>query len=347
MFDNIDFDFNIEDSPEGIEDFLKDNEDEDDSSEKEITTAENEDSEDVGGDEDDQDEGGKDDSSSSNLYSSLAAVIHEQGLLPSLDIEKEKIESIDDFVNAFKKEQEVQAQLKLDEYVKNIDVQSIAESKQIISNLESIDEDYLKNNVETAKQIIFDDYLNQGISESKAIKMLNRLIDLGEDAILEDAQESLESLKEFESRKIELEKENYTKRIAEEKAYQEKLDNDIKNTIYNKKDLINGLPVTKALQDKVYKSINDIVGKAPDGTFENRFMKERRENPIEFETRMYYLYELTNGFKDYSKLMATGKSKAVNELEKIAKKTSIKDNGLPLWAQDSNSYDAMNFELNI
>lgn len=345
MFDNLDLDFEIGDGPEQLEDFLKD--DEDDDSSKNIKTVENEDSEDVDSEEDDQDEGSEDSGSSSNLYSSLAAVIHEQGLLPSLDIEKEKIESIEDFVEAFKREQEIQAQSKLDEYVKNLDVESIAQSKQLISNLESIDEDYLKDNLEVAKRIIYDDYINQGLGETKAVRLLNRLVDLGEEAILEDAQESLESLKEFENRKIEASKEDYKKRVDEEKKYQEKIDADIKNTIYNKKDLIEGLPVTKALQDKVYKSINDIVGKAPDGTFENRFMKERRENPIEFETRMYYLYELTNGFKDYSKLMSSGKSKAVNELEKIAKKTSIKDNGLPLWAQDSNSYDALNFELNI
>ena len=112
----------------------------------------------------------------------------------------------------------------------------------------------------------------------------------------------------------------------------------MKKTIYESKDLIAGLKPNKALQDKVYKSINDIVGKSPDGTFENKFMKERRENPLEFEIRMYHFYELTNGFKDLSKISTTAKSSAVKDLEKIARQTKLKDNGTPLWQQDSNTY---------
>ena len=113
----------------------------------------------------------------------------------------------------------------------------------------------------------------------------------------------------------------------------------MKKTIYESKDLISGLKPNKSLQDKVYKSINDIVGKSPDGTFENKFMKERRENPLEFEIRMYHFYELTNGFKDLSKISTNAKSSAVKDLEQIARKTKLKDNGTPLWQQDANTYD--------
>ncbi len=282
------------------------------------------------------DEGGE---SSSNLYSSLATVVYEQGLLPSLDIEKTKIETIDDFVNAFKQEQEIQAQLKLDEYLANIDVNQIAQSKKAIENYSKITENDLSNDLNLAKQIIQQDYINQGLDEAKTNRMLRRLIDLGEDAIIEDAVESLESLKQFETKKIELEKESYKQRLENEKAEQFKLEEQLKKSIYESKNLINGFKPTKVIQDKVYKSITEIVGKSPDGTFENKFMRERRENPIEFETRMYHFYELTNGFKDFSKIATTSKSNAVKELEAIARKTKTLDNGTPLWAQDGNSYD--------
>ena len=284
-------------------------------------------------------EGGE---SSSNLYSSLATVVYEQGLLPSLDIEKNKIETIDDFVNAFKQEQEIQAQLKLEEYLANIDVNQIAQSKKAIEDYSKINVDSLKDNLELAKQIIQQDYINQGLDESKTNRMLKRLIDLGEDAIIEDATESLESLKQFENRKIELEKESYKQRLENEKLEQIKLDEQLKKSIYESKDLINGFKPTKVIQDKVYKTITEIVGKSPDGTFENKFMRERRENPIDFETRMYHFYELTNGFKDFSKIATSSKSNAVKDLEAIARKTRTLDNGTPLWAQDGNSYDNIN-----
>ena len=288
--------------------------------------------------EDVEDEGGDGGESSSNLYSSLAAFVHEQGLLPSLDIDLKEIKSADDFANVFNKELDIQAELRLNNYLENLDLNKIGVAKQEIKDLNTLNVDILKNDIDLAKRIIYDDYLNQGLDEKKANRMLNRLIDLGEDAILEDAEESLESLKEFKAREIERETQSYKERLEADKIQQAKLDEQMKKTIYESKDLIAGLKPNKALQDKVYKSINDIVGKSPDGTFENKFMKERRENPLEFEIRMYHFYELTNGFKDLSKISTTAKSSAVKDLEKIARQTKLKDNGTPLWQQDANTY---------
>ena len=288
--------------------------------------------------EDVEEEGSEGSESSSNLYSSLAAFVHEQGLLPSLDIDLKDIKSADDFANVFNKELDIQAELRLNDYLANLDLNKIGIAKKDINDLNSIDENVLKNDIDLAKRIIYDDYLNQGLDEKKANRMLNRLIDLGEDAILEDAEESLQSLKEFKAREIETETQSYKERLEADKIEQAKLDEQMKKTIYESKDLISGLKPNKSLQDKVYKSINDIVGKSPDGTFENKFMKERRENPLEFEIRMYHFYELTNGFKDLSKISTTAKSSAVKDLEKIARQTKLKDNGTPLWQQDANTY---------
>ncbi len=289
--------------------------------------------------EDVEDEGSEDGESSSNLYSSLAAFVHEQGLLPSLDIDLTEIKSADDFAEAFNKELIVQTELRLNEYLANLDLEKIGTAKKEINDLNSIDSATLQEDIDLAKRIIYNDYINQGLDEKKATRMLNRLIDLGEDAILEDAEESLQSLKEFKNREIEKETQSYKERLEAEKLEQAKLDEQMKKTIYESKNLINGLNSNKALQDKVYKSINDIVGKSPDGVFENKFMRERRENPLEFEIRMYHFYELTNGFKDFGKIATSAKSSAVKDLEQIARKTKLKDNGTPLWAQDSNTYD--------
>ena len=325
------------------EDDNTDEEENTDNIDVEDTTLENnnhveDDSSEEVDEEDVEDEGGDGGESSSNLYSSLAAFVHEQGLLPSLDIDLKDIKSADDFASVFNKELDIQAELRLNNYLENLDLNKIGVAKQEIKDLNTLNVDILKNDIDLAKRIIYDDYLNQGLDEKKANRMLNRLIDLGEDAILEDAEESLESLKEFKAREIERETQSYKERLEADKIQQAKLDEQMKKTIYESKDLIAGLKPNKALQDKVYKSINDIVGKSPDGTFENKFMKERRENPLEFEIRMYHFYELTNGFKDLSKISTTAKSSAVKDLEKIARQTKLKDNGTPLWQQDANTY---------
>lgn len=335
----LNFNFDLPDNDDTVE------EENDTDTNVEDTTLENNDNNHVEDDsseevdeEDVEDEGSEGGESSSNLYSSLAAFVHEQGLLPSLDIDLKDIKSADDFANVFNKELDVQADLRLKDYLANLDLNKIGVVKKEINDLNSINTDSLKNDIELAKRVIYDDYLNQGLDEKKITRMMNRLIDLGEDAILEDAEESLQSLKEFKTREIEKETQSYKERLEAEKIEQAKLDEQMKKTIYESKDLISGLKPNKALQDKVYKSINDIVGKSPDGTFENKFMKERRENPLEFEIRMYHFYELTNGFKDLSKISTTAKSSAVKDLEQIARKTKLKDNGTPLWAQDENTY---------
>jgi hypothetical protein len=318
--------------------------------EQDNNTIEEDNPEEVDGEEDDTDEGNDEggDKSSSNLYSSLATVVYEQGLLPSLDIEKIKdIKDVDGLVEAFKVEKELLAKQQLDEYIANLDTTSVVQAKKALTDLESITEDTLKDNLELAKQIIYEDYINQGVGEAKATRYLKRILDLGEDAILEEAADSLVSAKEFQTRQIEEAKINSVKEFENQKAEQAKLDEQLRKTVYESTDLIKGFKPTKALQDKVYKSINDIVGKSPEGYFENKFMRERRENPLEFETRMYMFYELTNGFKDYSKVQSSAKSSAVKDLEKIAQQTKIKDNGTPIWMQDDNSYGGVGHVLNI
>ena len=333
----LNFNFALPDNDNTEEEENTDNIDVEDTTLENNNHVEDDSSEEVD-EEDVEEEGSEGSESSSNLYSSLAAFVHEQGLLPSLDIDLKEIKSADDFASVFNKELDIQAELRLNNYLENLDLNKIGVAKQEIKDLNTLNVDILKNDIDLAKRIIYDDYLNQGLDEKKANRMLNRLIDLGEDAILEDAEESLESLKEFKSREIERETQSYKERLEADKIEQAKLDEQMKKTIYESKDLISGLKPNKSLQDKVYKSINDIVGKSPDGTFENKFMKERRENPLEFEIRMYHFYELTNGFKDLSKISTNAKSSAVKDLEQIARKTKLKDNGTPLWAQDENTY---------
>lgn len=350
LFNNLDlelnYDFDLpsldeEESPAAeIEEQVEDNDIND--------TIEDEGLEEVDSEADADNEGGDDEgaSTSSNLFSSLANVLHEQGLLPSLDIQNSEIKNVDDFTKAVKSEIDIQAEAKLQEYLDNMDLTKVASSKKAIADLANIDEDYLRNNIDVAKKLLHQDYLNQGLSEDKATKLLKRLIDLGDEAIIEDSLESLSSIKEFETRRITQEQEAYKQQVEADKIAQERLDADIKKLVFEQNNLINGFKPTKALQEKVYKTINEIVGKSPEGVFENKFMRDRRTNPLEFETRMYYFYELTNGFQDYSKLSTPAKSSAIKDLEKAFKQQPIVDNGAPSWMKGSGDWN-LGTELNF
>lgn len=300
----------------------------------------------VDGEEDDNSEGNESDvDSSPNLYSSISNVLFEQGIIPSLE-SSENIKTSEDFVGALKKEIDLQTEQRLQEYLQNLDLNKIASSRKTQLELSSIDEDYLKDNLDVAKDIIFRDYINQGLSEERATKLLRKTIDLGEDMVIEDALESAQSLKEFEARSEQQERVRYTQQLAEQAAEQESINTAIKNTIYSSKEVISGLPNTKALQDRVFKSMTEVVSKNPTtGEMQNKFMQSRSVNPIEFDTKMYYLYELTDGFTNLSSISKTVTSKAVKNLEKVLRKTRFEDNGTPDYLQDPPSYGGIGTEL--
>lgn len=277
---------------------------------------------------------------SPNIYSSFADVLLEQGVITSLE-SSDQIKTVEDLVNIFKTTINSQTDIKLSEYIENLDASSISQSKGEIRELSEISEDVLKEDSELAKNLLYRDYLNQGLSEEKAKKFLKKTIDLGEEMVLEEAVESLENIKQYELEKIEKEKENYKLQVKESQKAQEQLDIDVKNKIYNSKDLIKGYTVNKTLQDQTYKSMTEIVNKnADNGQLENALMHDRAKNPIDFDTRMYMIYNLTNGFTDLSNISQTVKSKAVDELEKAIRKTKFDNGSTPDWMQDGNSYDS-------
>ena len=293
----------------------------------------------VDGDEDGEGDD-SDDESSPNLYSSISAVLFEQGILPSLE-SSENIKSSDDFVNAFKQELEIQSTLKANAYLETLDLEKIATHRKDTVALDNIDEDYLKSNLEVAKDIILRDYINQGLSEDRARKQLRKAVDLGEDVVIEEALESIDSLKEFNTRQEEQTKIDAKHQAQSLQEEQRLIEDNVKKQVFNSSEIIKGIPNTKILQEKVYRSMTEIISKNPNtGELENKFIKDRNLNPIEFDVKMYYLYELTNGFKDLDNISKTVNSKAVKKLETTLRKTKFEDNGTPGFLQDPDSYSS-------
>lgn len=342
---DVDDDKNV--TEDEINKYLNDGSEEEDSEDQEDVVKK-----DAQGEEGDDDQNGD----SPNVFSSFANVLNEQGLLPSLD-SNAKIETIEDLTEVFKTELNNQAKDYIVEKIgedgfealeKGITLAEYQQYQNGVDTLNSIDPDALAENIELSKRIILQDYIAQGLSEDKAYRFLEKTIELGDEAIIEDAKASLDSLKQIQEVKLEQAKEARNAELIAEQKKQEKIDNDLKNSIYNAKEIIQDLPMTKAMKEKVYKSITNIVSKSPDGVPENRLMKHRRENPIEFDKKLYYLYELTNQFTDFSALVSKSKSKAANDFEKVlrANKSQI-NNDQPGFVSDPESYGGIGDELII
>lgn len=366
MFDSTqDMELNLDSAPEALKEFLGDDspitEDEDlntppsaEDEAKQITNKNPDEAvEDTGGDSSqggDSDDKGDDSSNdtSPNPYSSFATVLKEQGLLPSLDLDKNKITDEDSLTEAIATERDTQVKEYLIEKIgeegfdaleKGVTLAEYQQYQDNVNTLANITEDTIENNLELSKEIILEDYKSQGISEERAQRILSKAIDLGDDVVIEDAKVALTSLKEQQAIKLEKVKEERALEQEKKEAEQDKIDNDLKNSIYKSDEIIEGVKLNKAMQERVYNSITKIVSQSPEGIAENKLMKERRENPIEFDKRMYYLYELTNGFKDFSSLVTKSKSRASSELEEALRKTSFTSNSeTPSFVNDPNSY---------
>jgi hypothetical protein len=53
-------------------------------------------------------------------------------------------------------------------------------------------------------------------------------------------------------------------------------------------------------------------------------MKARMENPVDFETKLNYLFYVTKGFTDFSKIQKSQKRKAVESLDKVLQGNQVK-----------------------
>jgi hypothetical protein len=366
--DNLEMDLfgeqGLELNLDGLEDFQDNSEaqnDADDDS-QESNDEQNNQSEDQDSDsesvaeEDDQDEGSEG-NDSPNLFSSVATVLQEQGLLPSLDIAENKIESVDDLANAMKAEAENLAKSTIIdkigeegyEYInKGISVDEYNAYRTTADALNNITEDSLSNDIELSKKVIFQDYINNGISESKASKLIERLSDLGDDSIIEDATESLANVKSFNKATLDQQAEAIAEQNALIEKQQQDVEQKLKKSVYDTKELIKGQPINKGFQDKVYNSMTKIVGKSPTGESENALMKQRREDPVDFDTKLYYVYEMTKGFEDFSKFTASAKSSAIQDMERALRNNSINNAEAPSYLKDSESYsDGLGAELHF
>lgn len=317
---------------------------------------ENESSEEVVEEEDHEEEGETtDEDSSPNIYSSFASVLNEQGLLPSLDLQGDnKIETVDDLANVFKSEVSNQVKDYLiskvgqegyDSLEKGISLAEYQQHQDNIDTLEGINTDILRDDIELSKKIIYQDYISQGLGEKRAMSLLKKSIDAGEDSLFEDATESLESLKIVEAKRMEKVALQRQEELTANIKAQEKIDNDLKNSIYNTNEYIKGMKLNKTIQDRVYNSITKVVGKSPTGVMENQLMKDRRENPVDFDSKLYYLYEITNGFSDFSKIANKSESKAISKLERELRRTKFEDSGTPSYLTDPESYGGIGAEI--
>ena len=369
------FDENAQDiSDEDNKDSLSDETEED--SNNDNSTAEV-DSEDLFDDSDEKPEsvGGKKDKqgeeedttkqksgASPNFFSSVATAFAEEGIFPDLD--EETINGIND-AQSFRDAIDQQIEARLTEQQKRVlEVLDNGVEPDVIRQYEHLLGwlDAQEGNLEVEgdagddlrRKIILQDYINKGFEEKRARSKVDKIFEEGGE--IEEAKESLQSLKAFYSN-------NYTKLRNEAKAEAEreieerkkKADRIRKTIIEDKTKLFGDIEISKSMRQNAFDAISKPIYKDPKtGETYTAIQKLELDNSEDFLAKLGLLYALTDGFTSIDKLVNKKVRKEVkkgfSELERKINNTAIDSYGNLNFASgvsDENSFIGKGIKLDI
>lgn len=274
----------------------------------------------------------------SSLFTPYAKLLVEEGIAPNLDLEK-----FDGTPEGLLKAIQNEIQLGIDTYkTQNLDPrvkwlqdnleqgipleELLAIDKQAVQ-LDKISEEVLSSDEQLQKNIIQEYYKETTqFSEDYIKKAIDRLEATGE--LKDEATSMLTGLKQINQQKQVQLAEQSKLQAAQAKKQQEEVLNNFKTTLEKTDEIVSGIKLNTLMRDKIYKTMTTPVDiDQATGTPLNKIAKARMEDPINFEIKLAYLFEATNGFKDWSVFKNTGKKAAFEELENAAKKLDARSGG--------------------
>lgn len=274
-----------------------------------------------------------------NFYSSIANAMAEDGVFPNLDEEiikkADSAEALSDLfdqeVNARLDEKQQRIAKALDNGVEPSDIRKYENTLNYISSITdaAIAEESEKGE-QLRRNLIYQDYLNKGMTPEKAQKLTERTIDAGTD--VEDAKEALQSNKEFFSNAYNQLLKEAQEAADAEKAERQKQADALKNSILKDKQLFGDMELSADLRKKTFENISKPVYKDPEtGEYLTALQKYEMEHRADFLKYAGLIFTLTNGFKDFESF-TKGKvkkeiRKGLRELEQTLNNTRRSSDG--------------------
>ena len=287
-----------------------------------------------------EDADSKDGGSSPNVfYSSIASALKNDGIFPDLDDNTIKgIKGPEDFGELFEKA--VQAKLderqrRVDEALNNgVQPDTVQQYERTIQYLDAINEEALSAEGDEGdnlrKQIIYNDLLVKGYSQDRANREIKKSFDAGTD--VEDAIDSLESLKQFHKQKYDDIRAAAKKEHDDMIKAQKKNAEDFRKMVIDQELVLGDQPLDKNTRQRVYDAVSKPVWKDPDtGRLLTQVQKFQKEKPLEFLKQLGLWFVLTNEGKDlvgFTKgAVKKEKHKAMRDLENKINATSMNSDG--------------------
>jgi len=325
--DNVVNEYLDEDSPQ----------DEDTNDEDEVDNNEDNEEEDSN-DEDNDNEEELDDDTEENpsLFTPYAKLLVDEGVLSSLDLEnfdgtadglkKAMSDEIGYHVNQYKDQLPNEVKRLLDGYEAGIPFDEMLKVSSDRIKYENIKEEALSEDTNLQKNII-KDYLDKTTQLPDEIK--NKMVTQWEDSMELEDQSKLalsELIKHEEQRESQAIEQQNQEREAMIKQ-QEKMVKELNDYVGKSDEFIPGLKVNKVVKDNIIKNLTTPVEYDQFGNPMNKVGKYMAENPIQGEVMLNYVFEITDGFKDWSAFSKKGKNDTIKEFERAAKMVDSSSKG--------------------
>jgi len=267
-----------------------------------------------------------------------AKMLVEEGVLPNLDLENFD-GTADSLMQAYseydQKRFEQYKESYLDPRVKwlqdnleeGVPLNKLLEIDEKKFELSKVTEGTLEENEDLQRTVVKNYYKETtNFTEEKIDKLIERLETLGE--LESESKSSLSELKTVLEQKeqYELEQSKRQRQILREQ--EQKVLEEFNNTIDKTEEIIPGIKLSSLIKDRIIKTLTTPVDVDPQTGYPvNKIAKARSTNPLDFEIKLAYLFELTKGFQDWSSLGTAGKRKAIEEFEESIKSIDYNKGG--------------------
>ena len=256
-----------------------------------------------------------------NFYSSIANAMAEDGIFPNLDEETIKkattAEGLSDLIEAEVVARLDEKQQRISRALEDgVEPSDIKKYEGALNYLSKITEQQLSEESDRGEQLrknlIYQDFLNKGMSPEKAQKLTERSVDAGND--IEDAKEALQSNREFFQSEYNTLLKEAEVEAEENRAEQKKQAEKLKDSIMKDKVILGDIDVSQDLRKKTLDTITKPVYRDPDtGEYLTALQKYQMENRADFLKYVGLFMTLTNGFKDFDSFV---KGKVKKETKK-------------------------------
>jgi hypothetical protein len=263
-------------------------------------------------------------SKTSSPLTPYAQLLVDEGVLPNLDVKtfdgtadalkEAMINEIVGAVDGYKESLPERIKNLINNYEDGVPFEKLLQLDRSEMEISKVTPETIEDDVTLQKKLVTD-YLKRTtkFSETKIAKVVNDYEDKGE--LEDEAKSSYDELKSM----IEAEKANEVKAIASQRKAEEEnrkrelvaLQEKVKTTT----EIIPGMKLNDKVKNNVFASMTTPVGYDQNGRAVNRIVAARMENPVEFEMKLHYLFEITKGFTDFTKLAEKGKKDATKQFE--------------------------------